>query len=1502
MWPVPSSSTPSVAAHSNSFVFIDTNSFSKDGRKIHVGDCALFKPSHNSLPFVGIIRRLILGKENNLSLSVNWLYRPADVKLEKGALLEAAPNEVFYSFHKDDIPAASLLHPCKVTFLRKGVELPSGIFSFVCRRVYDIESKRLWWLTDQDYIKERQEEVDQLLDKTRIEMYGAVQTGGRSPKPLNGPSGTAQLKPSSDNVQNSSSSISSHAKSKKREHSVHNSDSVKRERLSKVDDADSGQRRSEHIIKNEIAKITDNGGLVDFGGVEKLIQLMRPESAEKKLDLACRAMLVDVISVTERFDCLGRFVQLRGLSVLDEWLQEIHKGKIGDGTPKENDKSIEEFLFSLLRALDRLPVNLHALQTCNVGKSVNHLRSHKNSEIQKKARSLVSTWKRRVEAEMNIIETKSSTNRGGFWPSKSMMSEVSHMGNRRIGGSSEVGPNSCTSQPSALKVQQPKHNSGEAVTKSPASPSSTKLSTLVTTGAGSSEMPSSAAKEGRSCSSSQSPNNSQSCSSDHGKTVASCREDARSSAAGSSSVSKISSVSHSRNSSNGLHGFTISGVQKEGSHGKVGSVSRNFASEKGSPTTYTSERVSDVSLVDNGNSQRLIVRLPNTGRSPVRTVSGETPEDSSTISGKGSLVVPSEKQDHHEQKVSGKVDVVQGNNVPNMDANLSQGKDGLVGRDEVKEATVGLPFDERVRMTEASLGSGSSSGVTPKPGKLYDASYSSINALVESSAKFSEASVSPSMGDDVGMNLLASVAAGEMSRSDVSPACSPGSNSPLPEDSCSANVAKLRREDNIGVANDRTMVEQVSSVDSLSTKGRSPQLNPPVMTHISGDSKDASFGCELKTGEDNIQLDSPIVDLPQNGNAVMAPEVKPAGLIEDERNGCKEGDGAVQSEDQRKFSPKHSRSVNFSNMKPNSGSPSSDEDKNVGCTEDKAAKNNDVLPDAAATSAKIETQINEESASWSSSDMHVDDKKLVHKQSSCSNLVLTEEPHGRLKGENSTVATTSCGNVDLVPKSEEADDKKAGFRAEQTERQNMDSGTSVSQHSGEHADEPIDRNPGGSVPPNKPPAIAIQEFRSCEKPTDVAEMAVKLDFDLNEVLPNDDGIHGEVERSPISGSLAAVHSPSPLPSNNGNRSPLITVAAAAKGPFCSSENLSRGKTELGWKGSAATSAFRPAEPRKTSDVPVPDNHSSKQPRPLLDFDLNVGVVEDAGQNNRALSRGGLDLDLNACEESGDAVQLSVFNSGRHGGIEQLPPRSLQSRGFFNPEPNSSRGFDLNNGPGMEEVGGESVAFPKNGMPFLSVVPNVRMNNMDIGNFSPWFPQNNTYPAITIPSNLPGRGDPSYPVAPAAVSQRMLTPMTTTTSLNPELFRGGPVLSSSPAVAFPSTVPFQYSAFPFETNFSLPSISNTFSAVSTAYVDSSSSGGALCFPTIPSQTQLVGPNGVVPMPYRSYFMSLPGGGPSNVGPDGRKWGSQGLDLNAGPGGGADDKLGSGLRPIPLAAES
>ncbi|KAI3722333.1 hypothetical protein L2E82_33366 [Cichorium intybus] len=992
MWSVPSPSTPSLVAPINSSIFIDSNSFSKDSRKIHVGDCALFKPPHDSPPFVGIIRRLIVDKEDNLTLSVNWLYRPSDVKLLKGASLEAAPNEVFYSFHQDEIPAASLLHPCKVAFLRKGVELPSRVSSFVCRRVYDVETKRLWWLTDQDYInsfltQERQQVVDKLLDKTRVEMYGS-----QSPKPLNSLNGTTQVK------------------GKKREQSS---------------DSD--------ILKAEIAKITDKGGLVDSEGVEKIIQLMQPESGDKKVDLASRIMLVNVISVTNRFDLLNKFVQLRGLLILDEWLQEFHKGKIGDGSLKESDKdtSVEEFLFALLRALDRLPVNIHALQTCNVGKSVNHLRSHKNPEILKKARTLVDTWKKSVEAEMNlierkrvqqmnIIETRSGTKRGGSWSNKSTTPEVSspHMVKQvKISAS----------QPSVAKHGK----------QSPESSSPTKVPAPAPAGVVSSDVPRVTTKEEKSSSS----------------------------------------------------------------------------SSKGSPNRGTPD-------ADNiNNNKRIIVRLPNTVRSPVRTASG------------GSL--------------DGKGDTSPANNVVASDVDTCQGKEGLVGSDD-GEASKG--------------GADSASGETLKSGKSYEASYSSINALVESCAKVN---ASVPAGDDVGMNLLASVAA------DVSPSCPP-ENKKLPEITCS--------EDN-------------------------------------GDSR--------------------------QGNA----EVGPAPSL---------------------------------------------------------------VSDVATIEKVEETQVNDESGSRSSSEKHEDEKE---------------------EDVDSEMLTSSCGHVSLEQKAEQSEEKA-----------NKDLDSSVLLEASENADknEARDQEGDGSGPPD----------------STSTRVSVKLDFDLNEVVPSDD-----VER-PAS----------------------VTVAAAAKGPFLSSEDLLKGKkTEVGWKGSAATSAFRPAEPRKA--------------REFLDFDLNVGVVDDVTQNN---VRGGLDLNINASEETPDV------GPGRPN-IPQLPPRSLLSSGF-----------DLN-----EENGGESIPHSRNGIQFLPNVPSVRMGNMDVGNFHSWFPTSSTYPAIPIP--IPAQ---SYPIGLGAPSQRML---------NPEMFKG-PVLSSSPAVAFSSTMPFQFPGSPFETNFSIPS--NT---VSTALYGGSSGGpgpGALCFPTIPSQLALV----------------------------------------------------------------
>ncbi|KAL6143330.1 hypothetical protein ACLB2K_054025 [Fragaria x ananassa] len=1575
MWPVPHPNATTVASDPSAHpdFFNKVNCFVllcliPDGRKIRVGDCALFKPPQDSPPFIGIIRWLKLDKGDSLSLGVNWLYRPADVKLLKGVSPEAAPNEVFYSFHKDEIPAASLLHPCKVAFLRKGVELPTGISSFVCRRVFDTENKCLWWLTDKDYINERQEEVDHLLDKTKLEMHGAVQSGGRSPKPLNGPSSTPQFKSGSDSLQNSASPFSSQGKGKKRERGDQSSDPVKRERLVKTEDGESGQARPESVLKSELSKITDKGGLVDLEAVEKFVHLMQPDSADKKIDMAGRTLLVDVIAVTDRFDCLGRFVQLRGLAVLDEWLQEVHKGKIGDGSsPKESDKSVEEFLFALLRALDKLPVNLHALQTCNVGKSVNNLRTHKNSEIQKKARTLVDTWKKRVEAEMKLNESKSGSSRGGVsWPSKPAPSEVSQVGSRKTGSTSEVGSKSSSVQPSVSKSPQVKVGSSEMVSKSSTSPGSTKGQPVssgnvskdqnfrMLVGAGNSDLPLTPIKEERSSSSSQSQNNSQS--SDHAKTVGSLyKEDARSSSAGSVNANKLSSSSsRHRKSSNGLHGSSVPGVHKETGSGKVGTPSRNLTSEKTSTAGVSYEKVHEVPVVDQASS-RLIVRLPNTGRSPARGASGGSFEDPVTA---GRASPSAEKHGNQDKRAKGRSDALLGNSTSDMNSPVCHSKDGFCGPEENNVPPISSEQnragEDAEKPVEASKATGPGSNVISRTGKSYEASLSSMNALIESCVKFSEGGDTASPGDDVGMNLLASVAAGELSKSEnVSPSCSPQRNSPVPDGSFSEKYAKLKQKGEvsetqrqpIGRANSSSTAEMGNTDDSLRGKSESRDSVIHLPANVSGDTNCSSTGkfdcsANLKCSS-NMQQDVDRLSL-----AVDRKPVEDASGSELPTCARKEGpmgaEGCNQSHEQGKLGAQNAKGCSTYESKSKVSSTLNDEDKTQHKADERTVgSSTPLVSEAASGSEKVN-----ETSTCSSTEM-ADANPVTVKDSSIALLVEqgihSESKEG--KSEDAVPCSGSGNTLQLQLKGENADEDKAVGQSEQTvkdERAESVERKDALEHSSEFSQETKEKketsghcsgipdshaqSPLLPVQENHNPGCKLEAIESGEKEerqissvnASGSDTAVKLDFDLNEGFPVDDGIQQEFVKAGDPGTPSSVHVPCPLPfqmsSMSGSFPASITVVAPAKGSFVPPENPMRSKGELGWKGSTARSAFRPAEPRKnleapisTSDLPVVDTASSKQGRPPLDFDLNVPdqrVYEDVVSQNpahvmdhksgsRDRGTGGLDLDLNRVDESPDIVSHPVMNSCR---LEiPAPSRSSLSGGLSNGGINDSRDFDLNNGPGLDEVGTEATPFTqhlKSSMPLRTPVSGIRMNSPDFGNFSAWFAPGNSYPAITVPSIFPGRGEQSY--GAAAGSQRVLCPPTGNSSFGPEIFRG-PVLSSSTAVPFPPASTFPYPGFPFETNF--PLSSSSFSGCSPAYVDSSS-GGTLCFPTMPSQ--LMGPGGVVSSPYpRPYMMNLAGSS-SNAGLDGRKWGSQGLDLNSGPGGveaeRRDERLPSGLRQL------
>ncbi|CAI0398856.1 unnamed protein product [Linum tenue] len=1526
------------------------NSFYKDGRKICVGDCALFKPPEESPPFIGIIRCVITSKDNNPTLGVNWLYRPSEIKLGKSILLDAAPNEIFYSFHKDEISAASLLHPCKVSFLPKGAELPSGISSFVCHRVYDIRNKCLWWLTDQDYIDEHQEEVDQLLSKTRIEMHATVQSGGHSPKPMNGPNATSQSKPGSDGVQNSGSSFPSQVKGKKRERGERGDpglEPLKRERSTKLDDGDSANSRAENTWKSEITKLKDKGGLVDFDAVEKLVQLMLPDRNEKKIDLVGRSIMAGIVAATDKFDCLNRFVQLRGLPVFDEWIQEAHKGKIGDGnSPKDGDKSVEEFLSVLLRALEKIPVDLHALQTCNIGKSVNQLRSHKNTEIQKKAKSLVDTWKKRVEAEM---DAKSGSNQGVTWATRSRLPDASHGGSRHAGVVSEVALKSSTNQLSVLKAAPAKLVPGEAIPMSASgSPGSNKLTpvpvsgvgvvkegqTRYGSGAGGSDASPTTARDEKSSSSSQSHNNSQTVSGDQTKTVGfSGKEDTRSS--GSMTPTRVASgSSRHRKSSNGFLTQAGSVAQRETGTSRSSPLQRNPASEKFPQNSLASDKVADLPTPDATN-HRFVVKIPNRGRSPAQSASGGSFEDPSAVHNRSCSPILSEKQDQLDHNLKDKNDACNANVGSDVNTESWQSndfKDVLTGSDEAGGSPTTGPDDENSRagedtkkLPEVSKSTSLPASNENKSGKLHDASFSSMNALIESCVKYSDASTSMSGADDVGMNLLASVAAGEMSKPDVALQCDPLGDSRVQSHPGDTVIHGVQSRDNVGVVTEK----KDSAVNTLETKTDGPSQEKDS-TSCAVEAQQTGETCKEKEDKTNATLRGPFNDVP----AVNGADKKLGGG----KNPWKKDPSCTvkaeaTSDDKEKSLASFSAEtkLNVAAVEVKAGGVRSLSPHTAFDPEGENKKNsNEVLNFGVQTDQKPPAVMRSDSVKRTDIQvLNPSGQEMV--STKCQEEVKKEEVNettGRNPSpDNPKTDQLSKKDEDQVKTEIDVpNEQESGSQDESGLQSDRRMGCRGSREKGTEADDTEE-----SCSAAADASLAVTGSQDNE---------TKMVFDLNEMLNGDDGKYIEPSNVKVaSASSASIPLISPLPLQASLSSSLpasITVASAAKGPFVPPEDLLKSRGELGWRGSAATSAFRPAEPRKTVDPnvtgttpngPSPDASSAKPGRPLFDFDLNVAderVLEDFASrvsdqamssvtglaNNHHVvacdepvvasvsvrSSAGLDLDLNKMDDDGDVGNNHLTSNGRRLDIHFQPTvKTSAAAGLISAaDAGTRRDFDLNNGPLAEEVGTvePSTSFVQqirnNSIVSQSAIPASRVNSKELGNFASWFPPQGNYPGVaTIQPMLPDRAGEQQPFSIVAPQRMVAAPAVTVSNTfsPPDVYRG-PVLSSSPAVPFPSA-PFQYSVFPFGNNF--PLTSAAFSGGSTAYVDSAS-GGRLCFPAVPSQVLAPGGGGVLPSPYhpRPYVVSIPDASSSmSSESSSRKWGGrQGLDLNAGPLGGPD----------------
>lgn len=1385
--------------------------------------------------------------------------------------------------------------------------------------------------------------VDQLLLKTRTEMHVTLPSGS-SPKHAHGPNSTSQLKSPSDGGQNSGNSFSSQARGKKRERGDHGVDPVKRERpSSRSDDSSSVQCKSESSLKKEIARITEKGAVIDLEGVDKLVQLMQLDGMDRKIDLSSRSMLVSVMASTEKVDCLNRFMQLKGVPLLDAWLQDIQKGKVGDSSsPKDGNNSVEEFLLLLLRALDKLPVNLHALQMCNIGRSVNHLRSHKNVEIQRKARTLVDTWKKRVEAEMNMIDSKSSSTQAtAAWPSKSSLPEASH-GEGKTPSASDIAMKSSPSQNSATKSNSVRSSHGESILKHETlSPGAVKPTTTIASGKGRQPNISvggtanaSHIKEDRSSSSTQSHSNGHSISG---------KDDTRSFSSGSVTVNKTSRSSKRNKKISGSPRRSASGSQKENNSSKILSAHKNSALEKLSHAPLTNVRAVE-GPTSEGN-HRLIVKIPNRVKSPAQGVNGRSLGDPTLMSSRASSPVLLSKSKQSDPDSKDKSDTH--HCIVDSSMGARENNDSKV---ELAESKCGgsptlLPDQEQSMDIEDSKRE--SEGLLTKQvnsEKLLTSSFSPMNALVESCAKYSEAVSSSSLEDDVGMNLLASVAAGEISRSDgVSPADSVERTVHAVEEVCASDEAKSM-----------PTPEEGSSVVQKQLNGESgydgkKQIFAPLES--SGDRKCAASHSPEDTdaGEQVKEIGSTSIDLKCSADHDLKTTGKP-----------------------------NEKTDTSSSAVPLSVEWRQNGESNEGVYKEKADINDDSNRYLNCQSGRAGVLLTEEK---DGDHLRVDEcKPLVEvarsepfDQGACTKVV-NEELNRTTNTEQKLTApnvkpemadTSNCeelGQVDCVhisvPEPDDAEkvgelnDGVANSCLSKSVRLNMDKevGSDLLDQSHSTTDlcssshDPnnnIEANTEKLVIPNN--IIAAPESRSSggaeHEAQEEAELTesksvsilpdeadkyafscsgaaspssagrtdpgAKLKFDLNEGFSSDDGKYGESVTS-TSSFPTAVQGISPLPSSvKSSHSASITVAAAAKGPFVPPEDLLRSKVELGWKGSAATSAFRPAEPRKvreTSSSPrnlsPHDALTRKHERVALDIDLNVPderVLEEMISQDFALAIDsvtdsaskrvvllnepsdsprvhgcGLDLDLNRVGDANDAEHCTTSSNPK------VEASSLHVKQF---DSLHARGdFDLNNGPvGDDRNADEFPYFNQLVRGGMSQLPSggPRTSSSAMNNFSSWFPPGNSYSTVAIPSMLPERGEPPFSVFPTGGSLKTIGPAGVA-PFNREVFRGS-VLSSSPAAPYPSS-PFQLPVFPYGTSIPLPSA--TFSVGAASYGDFSSAARPFSSPVNP---QYLGPVGSVTSQFqRPYMVTFPDIGNNSILESNRQWSRQGFDLNTGPG--------------------
>lgn len=108
-------------------------------------------------------------ENKGIMLHAQWFYRPQDATPRNGKNMKSlGARELYYSFHKDEVPAETIMHKCMVHFVTAQNHIPARkeYPGFIVQKVYDPNSKRLLKFTNNDFLHDMQQEIDILVQKT----------------------------------------------------------------------------------------------------------------------------------------------------------------------------------------------------------------------------------------------------------------------------------------------------------------------------------------------------------------------------------------------------------------------------------------------------------------------------------------------------------------------------------------------------------------------------------------------------------------------------------------------------------------------------------------------------------------------------------------------------------------------------------------------------------------------------------------------------------------------------------------------------------------------------------------------------------------------------------------------------------------------------------------------------------------------------------------------------------------------------------------------------------------------------------------------------------------------------------------------------------------------------------------------------------------------------------------------------------------------------------------